>query len=241
MLAGEEPRLTVLHRPAKLGLGTAYVAGFTFALEHGYAAAIEMDADLSHRPVDLPSILHAAQYADVVIGSRNIAGGRAENWSSLRHVLSKGGSLYARLLLKLPVRDCTSGFKCLRRSALETLNLLTLRSTGFGFQIEVNYLCARAGLRFAEVPIIFPDRQHGQSKMSWRITAEAWLMVTRLYLRRGAVKRDLDLALATRPSSVLSEAMPLLPVTESAEEGAPTSMLGASPMVATAGVSGVIP
>ena len=123
---------------------------------------VEMDADFSHRPEDLPRLLHAAaDGADVVIGSRNVPGGRIVGWSPLRHAISKGGSRYARLLLGLPVRDCTSGFKCFRRRALEALDLDALRSNGYAFQVEVNYACARAGLRLAEVPIVFPDRTRG--------------------------------------------------------------------------------
>lgn len=239
-LARDEPRLSVLHRPGKLGLGTAYVAGFTYALSHGYDAAIEMDADLSHRPADLPRLLHAAQTADVVIGSRNIAGGATENWSLARHLLSKGGSLYARMLLSLPVRDCTSGFKCLRRSALETLNLAELRSNGFGFQIEVNYLCARAGLRFAEVPIIFPDRQRGRSKMSWRITLEALRIVTGLYLHHGHLPGPQSPA----AMPVASGAFENVPLPLSADEGMADHLSaagsGAPTMVGAAGPANTI-
>lgn len=178
----EDPRVHVLHRTGKLGLGSAYVAGFRYALEHGYDCAVQMDADFSHRPVDLPKLLAAAETADVVVGSRNIAGGRTEGWPLSRQLLSRGGSLYARTLLRLPVHDCTGGFKCLRRSALQALDLDQLQTNGFGFQIEVNYRCSRAGLRFAEVPIVFPDRVRGASKMSRRIVAEAALMVLRLRL-----------------------------------------------------------
>lgn len=159
-----------------------YVAGFEYGLVQGYDLIIEMDADFSHRPEDLRHLIAAAAHADVVIGSRNVPGGRTENWSFVRTVVSKGGSLYARLLLGLPVRDCTSGFKCFRRVALEALVLGRLRSNGYAFQVEVNYACARAGMRFAEVPIVFPDRIRGTSKMSSRIVWEAALLVLRLRL-----------------------------------------------------------
>ncbi len=181
-LAATEPRVRVLHRAGKQGLGTAYVAGFRYGLVNGYEHIIEMDADFSHRPEDLPRLIEAASHADVVVGSRNVPGGRTENWSSIRKVISKGGSLYARLLLGLPVRDCTSGFKCFHRAALEALDLERLRSNGYAFQVEVNYACARAGFRFAEVPIVFPDRVRGTSKMSSRIVWEAALLVLRLRL-----------------------------------------------------------
>ena len=181
-LSRESSRVHVLHRAGKQGLGRAYVAGFQFALGQEYERVLEMDADYSHRPEDLPRLLRASNTADVVIGSRSVPGGRAEGWSPLRHLISKGGSLFARLLLGLPVRDCTSGFKCFRRGALEMLDLSALESNGYAFQVEVNYACARAGLVFAEVPIVFPDRTRGASKMSWRIAVEAALLVVRLRL-----------------------------------------------------------
>jgi dolichol-phosphate mannosyltransferase len=183
-LSEADRRVKVLHRQRKSGLGTAYTAGFRYALDHGYDLVVEMDADFSHRPEDLPALIEQAARADVVIGSRNVPGGRTVGWSPLRRLLSKGGSLYARLLLRLPVRDCTSGFKCFRRSAIEALEMDSIHSNGYGFQVEVNYACARRGLRFAEVPITFPDRTRGASKMSTRIVLEAWLMVLALRLRR---------------------------------------------------------
>lgn len=181
-LAAAEPRVKVLHRAGKQGLGTAYVAGFEYALVHGYERVVEMDADFSHRPEDLPRLLDAAAGADVVIGSRNVPGGRTINWSPLRRLISKGGSHYARLVLGLPIHDCTSGFKCFRRAALAALDLGRLRSNGYAFQVEVNYACARAGLRLAEVPIVFPDRVRGASKMSAHIIWEAASLVLRLRL-----------------------------------------------------------
>ncbi len=181
-LARETDRVRVLHRPGKGGLGAAYLAGFDYALARDYARVVEMDADFSHRPEDLPRLLRASGEADVVIGSRNVPGGRVENWSPVRNAISKGGSLYARTILGLPIRDCTGGFKCFRREALTALDLDHVRSNGFGFQVELNYLSHRAGLRIAEVPIVFPDRTRGASKMSGRIAAEAALMVLRLRL-----------------------------------------------------------
>ncbi|MBV8909217.1 MAG: polyprenol monophosphomannose synthase [Gammaproteobacteria bacterium] len=179
-LAAVSNRVHVLHRASKLGLGTAYRAGFKYALARDYERIIEMDADFSHRPADLPRLLLAAMTEDVVIGSRNVPGGRAENWSPLRHLVSKGGSLYARFMLSLPVRDCTSGFKCFRREVLECLDLDDVRSNGYAFQVEMNYLCHRAGFRITEVPIIFPDRKQGRSKMSKRIVIEAAALVWQL-------------------------------------------------------------
>jgi dolichol-phosphate mannosyltransferase len=179
-MAAGSGRVHVIHRAGKLGLGTAYVAGFKYALAHRYDRVLEMDADYSHRPTDVPRLIAASDQADVVVGSRNVPGGRAEDWSALRHFVSKGGSLYARLLLDIPIRDCTSGFKCFHRTAIELLDLPALRSNGYAFQVEVNHACAQAGLRFAEVPIVFPDRARGQSKMSWRIAVEAAWLVLRL-------------------------------------------------------------
>jgi dolichol-phosphate mannosyltransferase len=190
-------RVHVLHRAGKQGLGTAYVAGFQYALAHRYDLVIEMDADYSHRPEDLPRLIAASDAADVVVGSRNVPGGRAEDWSWLRHLVSKGGSLYARLLLGIAIKDCTSGFKCFRRGAIELLDLPALRSNGYAFQVEVNHACSQAGLRMVEVPIVFPDRVRGRSKMSWHIAAEAaWLV---LRLRLGITRAPL-LQLPAAPS-----------------------------------------
>lgn len=184
-IAAREQRLEVLHRPGKAGLGTAYIAGFQHALAHGYERIVEMDADFSHRPEDLPKLLRAADGADLVIGSRAVPGGSVIGWSPLRHIISRGGSWYARLLLGLPVQDCTSGFKCFRREALAALDLRSVRSNGYAFQVELNYLCHRAGCRIAEVPITFPDRRVGHSKMSRRIVLEAATLVWQLRGRRA--------------------------------------------------------
>jgi len=150
-------RVRVLRRAGKLGLGTAYVTGFKYALDHGYDYVLQMDADFSHRPEDLPRLLEIAGSADLVIGSRNVAGGRVENWSLLRRFVSKGGSFYARRLLKLPIRDCTGGFKCWRREVLEALDFTGVASSGYGFQVEMNYLCHRAGFSIADrTPFVVP-------------------------------------------------------------------------------------
>jgi len=195
-LAVRTGRVHVLHRSGKQGLGTAYVAGFRYALTHQFDRIIQMDADFSHRPADLARLLAATETADVAIGSRNVPGGRAENWSLLRHAISKGGSLYARLVLGLPIKDCTSGFKCFRREALEAIDLDRVVSNGYGFQVEMNYLCYRQGLRLAEVPIVFPDRAVGVSKMSGDIVREAALRVWRL--RRDGVSDAASTAHAAR-------------------------------------------
>lgn len=181
-IAEREGRVRVMHRASKLGLGTAYVSGFDYALRHAYDYVIEMDADFSHRPEDLPALLLAAATADVVIGSRNIPGGQTVGWSRLRQLISRGGSAYARFLLGLPVKDCTSGFKCFSRIALAQLDLERLESNGYAFQVEVNHACHQAGMTFQEVPIIFPERVAGHSKMSPAIMVEAAALVVRLRL-----------------------------------------------------------
>lgn len=178
-------RVRLLRRGEKGGLGTAYVAGFGYALEHGYDLVVQMDADFSHRPEDLPRLLRVAKERayDVAVGSRNVPGGRVEDWSMLRRAISRGGSLYARAILGLPIKDCTSGFKCLRREALEAVDFASVESSGYGFQVEMNYMFHRAGLRIFEEPIVFPDREEGSSKMSWRIFLEAAMLVPKLRLR----------------------------------------------------------
>ncbi|WP_437503587.1 polyprenol monophosphomannose synthase [Sorangium sp. So ce1099] len=180
-LAARDGRVRVLHRPAKLGLGTAYLEGFQRALDGGYDVAFEMDADLSHDPGYLPAFLDAvARGADVVLGSRNMPGGGVEGWGLGRHVLSKGGSLYARTILGVGVRDLTTGYKAFTRRALLSLDLGSVRSNGYAFQIETTYRALRKGLRVVEVPIVFVDRRAGHSKMSRRIFAEAIVEVFRL-------------------------------------------------------------
>jgi dolichol-phosphate mannosyltransferase len=179
-MAAKDRRVTVMRRPGKLGLGTAYLAGFRHALDQGYEYIFEMDADFSHDPAYLPAMLEAAQSADLVIGSRRVPGGRTENWGFLRRLISAGGSLYARTILGLGVRDLTSGFKCFRRHVLAALDLDAVRSEGYSFQIEMTYRALCRGFRVVEVPIVFVDRRVGQSKMSGRIFAEAMIVVWRL-------------------------------------------------------------
>ena len=196
--AQQTSRVRVLQRGRKQGLGTAYVTGFRYALAHHYEYIVQMDADLSHRPDDLPRLLEAAENADVVIGSRNVPGGRTENWSALRRLISRGGSFYARTLLKLPIRDCTSGFKCFRREVLESIDFDNLRANGFGFQVEVNTLAVRVGFRIVEVPIVFPDRAAGRSKMNRRIFLEAVTLVWQLRSQQPPPRSALPTASLSR-------------------------------------------
>jgi dolichol-phosphate mannosyltransferase len=172
-LAAEGPRVQVLHRAGKQGLGKAYLAGFAWALERGYRLVLEMDADFSHDPRYLPAMLAGAADADLVLGSRYVPGGGTVNWGLGRKLLSRGGSLYARTILGLGVRDLTGGFKCFRREVLEAIDLGSVACTGYAFQIELTYRAVRRGFRVLEVPIVFADRQVGQSKMSKRIVLEA--------------------------------------------------------------------
>ena len=176
-LAASDSRISVIHRKGKMGLGTAYVAGFKYALKEGYDFVFEMDADFSHRPEHLPEFLEAIKNADVVLGCRYMEGGGTEDWGLMRRLLSKGGNLYARMLLSLPYRDLTGGFKCFRRTVLERIDLDSLESEGYAFQIELTYRAHKAGFRIAETPIIFPDRTLGNSKMSRKIVAEALVRV----------------------------------------------------------------
>jgi len=181
-IAADDPRVHVLHREAKRGLGTAYLDGFKLALEAGAAHVLEMDADGSHDPADLGRLIAATRHADLVLGSRYVARGRVEGWGVVRHLVSRGGSWYARRLLGLRVRDLTGGFKCFRREVLEAIDLDTVRCEGYAFQIELTHRAVRAGFRVAEVPITFRDRVAGESKMSWRIAIEAVVVVPRLAL-----------------------------------------------------------
>src|SRR2546430_8077174 len=172
-LAGELPWVEVLHRPRKEGLGRAYVAGFRAALARGAELVLEMDCDFSHDPADVPRLIAAAGEADLVLGSRYVPGGHVQNWGSLRRFVSTAGSLYARVLLGVRVRDLTGGFKCYRRAVLEAIDLDALSSRGYAFQIETTYRAIRAGFRVLEVPITFVDREVGTSKMSGGIVLEA--------------------------------------------------------------------
>ncbi len=182
-IAADDPRVNVLHRPGKLGLGTAYVDGFTWGLQRTYRYFFEMDADLSHDPAYLPEFFAALDAgADLVLGSRNIPGGGIEGWGPGRHLLSKGGSLYSRLILGVDVHDLTSGYKAFTRGTLERIELPSLRSNGYSFQIETVYRALSAGLTVKEVPIVFVDRRAGRSKMSRDIFMEAVVMVWKLRL-----------------------------------------------------------
>jgi dolichol-phosphate mannosyltransferase len=173
----------LIRRTAKQGLGTAYIAGFGWAIERGYRAVVEMDADLSHDPADVPRLLDALEDADLVIGSRYVPGGRVENWGRLRRTLSLGGNLYARAWLGWTVRDSTAGFRAYRTEMLKTLDLESVHSEGYGFQIEMTRRVYRSGGRIREVPITFIERVAGHSKMSRRIVAEALWDVTRWGVR----------------------------------------------------------
>ncbi|MHC4469411.1 MAG: polyprenol monophosphomannose synthase [Planctomycetota bacterium] len=170
-------RVRALHRREKLGLGTAYVAGFRDGLAKGYSFLAQMDADFSHDPDELPRLIGALAHADLVIGSRYVRGGGIRNWGPLRRLVSRGGSLYARLLLSLPVADATGGFRAWRRDALVGLGLDKVRSNGYSFQVEMAFRAHRKGARIVELPIVFTDRRVGQSKMSSAIFLEAFLKV----------------------------------------------------------------
>ena len=182
-LAAEFDFVSVLHRERKEGLGPAYLAGFGRALAGGAELVLEMDADLSHDPADVPRLIEAARDADLVLGSRYVDGGAIANWGPVRRFVSAGGSLYARLVLGVPVHDLTGGFKCFRREVLEVLDLHAIASRGYAFQIETTYRALRAGFRVVEVPIRFVDREHGGSKMTRSIFAEAVWKVPVLRLR----------------------------------------------------------
>ncbi|HXZ57568.1 MAG TPA: polyprenol monophosphomannose synthase [Gaiellaceae bacterium] len=182
-LAAELDGVEVLHRGRKEGLGPAYLAGFGRVLAGDAELIVEIDCDFSHDPADVPRLVEAAREADLVLGSRYVAGGRVENWGLLRRLVSAGGSLYARVLLGVGVRDLTGGFKCFRREVLETIDLGAVSSRGYAFQIEMTYRALRAGFRVVEVPIVFADRKHGGSKMSRGIVLEAIWKVPVLRLR----------------------------------------------------------
>ena len=188
-LAAADARVHVLHRPDKQGLGRAYVAGFTWALAQPYELICEMDADFSHDPADVPRLLAAAQTADLALGSRYIGGVRVMNWPMSRLLLSKGAALYTRWITGLPVMDPTGGFKCFRRAVLETINLDAIRSNGYSFQIEMTHTAWQLGFRVVEVPIVFVERQEGQSKMNAQIVREARWMVWKLLLRARGRRR----------------------------------------------------
>ena len=180
-IAAGEPRIHVMHRAGKLGLGTAYVQGFTWGMERGFEYLFEMDADGSHDPKYLPTMLALAEDgADVVVGSRYVPGGGTVNWGLGRKIISRGGGLYARTVLGVDTRDLTAGFMCWRRSALDAINLASVTSNGYSFQIEMKYRAINQGLRLVETPIVFEDRRVGQSKMSKAIFVEAMAKVWKL-------------------------------------------------------------
>jgi dolichol-phosphate mannosyltransferase len=183
-LAAEHEWVEVLHRTEKNGIGPAYLAGFHHALERGAGYVMEMDSDFSHDPADLARLLQAVHDgADLALGSRYVPGGGVSDWGTLRRFISEGGSTYARLVLGLRVRDLTGGFKCFRREVLEAIHFDSVRSRGYAFQVELTYRAVQAGFRVVEVPIVFRDRQLGESKMSWRIAVEAMWLVPRLRFR----------------------------------------------------------
>ena len=182
-LAAELPWVSVLHRSTKEGIGPAYVAGFRWALAEGAELVLELDCDFSHDPTDVPRLIAAAEDADLVLGSRYAPGGGTANWGLVRRIVSRGGCLYAQVVLGLAVRDLTGGFKCFRRAALEAIDLDALSAHGYAFQIETTYRVKRSGFRVQEVPITFVERRAGASKMTGSIVTEAMWRVPVLRLR----------------------------------------------------------
>jgi dolichol-phosphate mannosyltransferase len=185
-LAREDAHVEVLHRPSKRGLGPAYIAAFRQALEAGADLVIEMDADFSHDPAHLGAMLEAAGRADLVLGSRYVDGGGVRNWGRGRRMVSRGGCLYARTILGVDINDLTGGFKCFRREVLQAIDLDSVRSQGYAFQVELTYRALQMGFRVEEVPIVFTERRVGASKMTKRIVLEAAWMVPQLRLSRAA-------------------------------------------------------
>ena len=178
-IALTDKRVHAIHRSGKLGLGTAYVTGFKYAIAHNYDAAFEMDADFSHDPQYLPNFLTAIEDADLVIGSRYIPGGATPNWSIIRRLISGCGNIFARVVLGMPIHDCTAGYRCYRREVLESIDLESIESQGYGFQVELAYRVMKRGFRIVETPIVFMDRRVGKSKMSRTIVLEAFTYVLR--------------------------------------------------------------
>jgi dolichol-phosphate mannosyltransferase len=178
-----ETRIKILKRPGKMGLGTAYIAGFKYAIDHNYDLVFEMDADFSHDPNDIPAFLEAINEADLVLGSRYINGVRVLNWPMRRLLLSYFASIYTRTITGLPVHDTTGGFKCFRLEVLKAINLDEVKSNGYSFQIEMTYKAFKKNFRIKEIPIVFTDRAKGKSKMSKKIVYEAVFMVWKLRLR----------------------------------------------------------
>ena len=186
----ENARIHILERPMKMGLGTAYVSGFKFAIQQKYDLVFEMDADLSHNPADIPRILKAMDNFDLVIGSRYLTGVNVINWPLSRLILSLFANWYTRTITGLPLQDCTAGFKCFRRKVLETIDLDNIRSDGYSFQIELHYLAWKSKFRIKEMPIIFTDRESGSSKMSRKVMIEAAFMVWRLKFNEWFSKKN---------------------------------------------------
>jgi dolichol-phosphate mannosyltransferase len=183
-LAADDPRINVLHRPGKEGLGAAYLAGFSWALERDYQVVVQMDADGSHPPEALPAMLDALGAADLVLGSRYVSGGEVRNWPAHREWLSRGGNLYSRVALGISIRDVTAGYRAFRRQVLAELDLGTVSSQGYCFQIDMAWRAVQGGFRVVEVPITFTERQRGKSKMSGAIVTEAFVQVARWGTRR---------------------------------------------------------
>jgi len=186
-ISAENARVHVMHRTGKLGLGTAYIAGFKYAIAQGYDAAFEMDADFSHDPKYLPDFLKAIENADLVIGSRYVKGGSTPNWTLLRRIISGGGNIYTRLVLGVPIHDCTAGFRCYRREVLENIGLDNVQAQGYAFQVEMAYRVYKKGYRIVETPIVFMDRRVGTSKMSGNIFVEGFVSVLHLRFSKPAV------------------------------------------------------
>lgn len=182
-LAEKDQRIRLMSRPGKLGLGTAYVAGFTDCLERGYSFICQMDSDFSHQPHYLADFMREIEGADLVLGSRYVPGGRTEDWGLKRKILSLGGNLYARTILSVPFHDLTGGFKCFRREVLEAIDLSTVTAEGYAFQMETTFRAWRRGFRVLEIPIVFPDRTLGQSKLSNGIFWESLAMPWRLRIK----------------------------------------------------------
>ena len=188
-LAEADSHVQVIHRTEKAGLGKAYIAGFGWALERGYDVIVEMDADGSHQPEHLPTLVAALDYADLSIGSRWVPGGRVVNWPKAREALSRGANIYTRIMLGLGVRDATAGFRAYRAATLRTISLDQVESTGYCFQIDLTLRVADAGLRIVEVPITFVEREHGASKMSNSIILEAFWRVAQWGVKRRLGRR----------------------------------------------------
>lgn len=184
-MSSQFPRIHVVHRERRLGYGSAYLEGFRAALSMGADYVVQMDADYSHNPQDVPRLVEAAHATDVAIGSRYVSGGGTQGWPLQRRLISRVANLMARVMLRLPVNDFTGGFKCFPRATLESLDFSDVRSHGFGFLYEMNYICHRSGKRFTEVPILFVERQAGASKLSYRIVLDA----LRVLIRLGVIGR----------------------------------------------------